>query len=257
MKKLAITALLALGVCSSSAAQNLILENARIVDPESKRVTEGTLFVDGGRIVAGPGAERIDFEGERLDLKGKWVIPGLVDLHTHSYGNMAPGNTFDSPGTAVVAKRMLYAGVTGFLDLFGNEESLYSLRESQRAGGLIGADLFASLSCLTATNGHCTEYGVPTRVMSTPEEARRQVAELAEKRPDVVKLVYAPTGGRPSIDRKTLAAAVAEATARDLKTVIHVNTWQDVRDAVEVDREALLASAHSPASPASPDDGHP
>lgn len=82
-----------------------------------------------------------EFEGEVLDLQGKWVIPGLNDLHTLAYGNMAPDGVFDSPGVEVVAKRMLYAGITGFLDLFGVEETLFTLRERQTSGEFIGATI--------------------------------------------------------------------------------------------------------------------
>jgi hypothetical protein len=51
---------------------------------------------------------------------------------------------------------------------------------------------------------------VPTRLVNTPEEARREVTELAAKKPDVVKVVYDHEvyGGRslPSIDKATLSA---------------------------------------------------
>ncbi len=235
----ALTIALLAGFSTGAAAQDLFLTNARIVDPAAREVREGNLLIVDGEIAGSPDRPPAGFAGATIDLQGRWVIPGLNDLHTHSYGNMAPGGVFDGPGTGTVAKRMLYAGVTGFLDLFGREETLFGLRERQRAGAVGGADLFASLSCLTATKGHCTEYGVPTRVMDSPEEARSVVSDLAKKRPDVVKIVYAPTGRMPSIDKETLTAAVATASELGLKTVVHINTWQDARDAVEVGATAL------------------
>jgi imidazolonepropionase-like amidohydrolase len=233
------TLVLILWVASGVTAQDLFLTNARIVDPAAEQVRDGNLLILDGRIAGSPERAPADFAGETVDLGGKWVIPGLIDLHTHSYGNMAPGDAFEGPGTPVIANRMLYAGVTAFLDLFGSEQSLYALRERQQAGEVGGADLYASLSCLTATEGHCTEYGTPTRVMDSPEDARRVVADLATKRPDVVKIVYAPAGRMPSIDRETLAAAIATATENGIRTVIHINTWDDVRDAVELGASAV------------------
>lgn len=235
-----ITLALGLLVClaPSALAQDLFLTNAQIVDPAAQEVRQGNLLIRDGLIAGEPEQAPADFSGETVDLDGKWVIPGLNDLHTHSYGNMGPGNTFDMVGTAGVAQRMLYAGVTGFMDLFGPEDALYGVREQQRAGELGGANLFASLSCLTATEGHCTEYSIPTRVMDSPDNARRVVADLAQKRPDVVKIVYAPTGRMPSIDKATLAA-VATASENSIKTVIHVQSWQDVRDAAEVGASAV------------------
>jgi imidazolonepropionase-like amidohydrolase len=239
MRKNLVLLALAFAAAPSIEAQELLLTNARIVDPARSEVHDGSLLMVDGIIAGSPTSVPQGFGGEIVDLGGKWVIPGLVDLHTHSYGNMAPGNQMDPPGTAVVARRMLYAGVTAFLDLFGDEDAMYALRTESRTGEIEGAELFASLSCLTATDGHCTEYGVRTRTMDSPEEARRTVADLAIREPDVVKIVYSPTGNMPSIDRPTLIAAVAAATGRGLRTVVHVNTWQDVRDAVAAGASAV------------------
>lgn len=223
----------------AAGAQDLLLENGRIVDPTTRQVREANLLIVDGRIAGFPAEMPSDYSDDVVDLEGRWVIPGLNDLHTHPYGNMGPGDAFEFVGTAAVAKRYLYCGVTGFLELFGDEEATYTLREQQRQGGVAGADLFSSLSCLTATEGHCTEYGVKTRTMDSPDEARAVVTDLAKRRPDVVKIVYSPTGRMPSIDKETLAAAVATATDHGIKTVIHVNTWQDAADSVAVGASAI------------------
>ena len=237
----AISVIVALVLASGSvgSAQDLFITNARIVDPAAREILTGNLLIENGVIVGNPSVRPAGFTGQTIDVQGKWVIPGLNELHTHSYGNMAPGNVNDAPGTAAVARRMLYAGVTSFLDLFGDEETLFNVRRRQQDGELGGADLFTSLSCLTATSGHCTEYGVPTRTMDSPDEARGQVNALAEKAADVVKIIYAPQGGMPSIDKETFAAAVETANARGIKTVVHIESWQDVRDAVEVGASAV------------------
>ncbi len=229
-------------------AQDLFLTNARIVDPAAQAIRQANLLILEGVITGSPERAPVGFRGQTIDLAGKWVIPGLNDMHTHAYGNMA-GDAYDGPGTEVVSKRMLYAGVTGFLDLFGREDVLYRLRASQRAGEVGGADLYTSLSCLTATEGHCTEYGIETRTMDSPEEAAAVVADLATKNPDVVKIIYSPSGRMPSIDRPTLASAVATASQNGIRTVIHVDTWDDVRDAVEVGASAVTHVPHSEPMP--------
>lgn len=219
--------------------QDLFVKGGKVVDPTTRQIEDANLLIVDGRIAGRPSDVPEDFSGEVIEASGRWVIPGLNDLHTHSYGNMAPGNTFEFVGVPGVARRYLYCGVTGFMDLFGDEDVLYGLREQQGTGISIGAELFASLSCLTATEGHCTEYGVKTRTMDNPEEARMVVVDLAKRRPDVVKIVYAPRGRMPSIDKETLAAAVATANEHGLKTVIHVDTWQSATDAIEVGASAL------------------
>jgi imidazolonepropionase-like amidohydrolase len=169
-------------------------------------------------------------------------------MHTHSFGNSTPGRRPEFLGTGGTARRALYVGVARFLDLFSPEDSILAFRDRQRAAGFLGADVLAAGPCLTATNGHCSEYGVPTRLVDTPEDARREVSALAAKHPDVVKVVYdhASYGGRsrPSIDRATLAAVVATAREHGLPTVVHIGTWNDVRDAADVGARAVT---HTPA----------
>ena len=235
---------------ASAAEGELFLTNAHIVDPVNHEVRTGNLLIRDGIILTAPDQMPQDYTGRTVDLQGQWVIPGLNDMHAHTYGNGMPGEGSDTPGPAIILQRQLYAGVTGILDLFNDEDTLYAVREQQRADEIVGADLFASLSCLTATEGHCSEYGVPTRVMDSPADARRVVTDLALRQPDVIKIVYQPTDDQPSIDLETLTAAVATASEHDIRTIIHVKTWQDVRDAVTAGASAVT---HVPRGPI-PDD---
>jgi imidazolonepropionase-like amidohydrolase len=141
---------------------------------------------------------------------------------------------------------MLYAGVTAFLDLFGNEDELFNWRQQQREGVFGGADLFASLTCLTATGAHGTEYGPKARITDSPEQARQAVESLKATRPDVIKIIYDLGSGQRSMDKPTLLAAVSTARQNGIKTIVHVSAWQGVRDAVEAGATAVT---HTPAGP--------
>ena len=147
-------------------------------------------------------------------------------------------------GTVKVA---LFSGVAFVLDLFSAEELILAFRDQQRSGGPEGAMLFAAGPCFTATDGHCSEYGIPTRIINTPEEARREVTDLVASRPDVIKIVYdhQSYGGRtmPTVDFATLAATLESAQEHGVKTVVHAGTWEDVRDAV---RAGATAVTHTP-----------
>ena len=230
-----------------TGAQDVFLTNGRILDPTTETVRTDNLLILGGRIAGRPNAPPPSFRGETVDLGGRWVIPGLHDLHTHSYGNMALGNVREDPGSAITAQRLLYAGVTGFLDLFAAEDEILGLRDRLRADPQVSADVFAAGPCLTRTDGHCTEYETPTRTIDSPEEARQVVTELAAKQPDVVKVVYGSAG----VNKSTLASAVATATAHEIPTVIHVETVQDMRDAIEAGASALT---HVPRGEVVPED---
>jgi imidazolonepropionase-like amidohydrolase len=252
MPRFASVALVVWALALPVAAQDLVLTNANIVDPSTRTVVRGALWIEGGRIV-GRGADApASAPGARIDVGGRWVIPGLVDLHTHSFGNFAPPAVVDAVGTERMATRVLRAGVTAFLDLFSDETAIFTLRDRQRAGAIGGAEIFAAGPCITATKGHCSEYGVPTRIIDSPADARRHVDELAAKRPDVVKVVYDhPPGRLPSIDRPTLDALVAAARERGLKTIVHVGTWEDARHSVLAGASAIT---HVPRDGIVPDD---
>ena len=240
-------AILLAAIPAESNAQDLLIVGANIVDPEAQTVTHASLLIRDGRVVEiGADIEAPNGVGT-LDANGRWVVPGLFDLHTHSFGNFAVDGASGMLGTVGVAEVALRAGVTGFLDLFGMEDLILGQRNQQRAGELGGADIYASGPCLTATEGHCSEYGVPTRLVDSPDDARRQVGELAAKNPDVVKLVYdhQEYGGRtmPTVDRSTMEAVVAAAHDHGLKAVLHVGTWQDLTEAVEAGADAVT---HTP-----------
>lgn len=224
------------GVGQTVTAQNLYIADARVLDVGARTETTRNVLIRDGRLAGFPTSKPSDFTGPVIDAGGRWVMPALSDMHTHSVGNfMAPGG-FQMMGPEGVARRVLYAGVARYLDLFSPEDAIFAARASRTTATTPGADIFAAGPCLTATKGHCSEYGVPTRIVDSPDDAKRQVSELAAKNPDVVKVVYDHRAylGRsmPTIDRPTLDAVVATAKANGLKTVVHVGTWEDVRHAI-------------------------
>ncbi len=246
----AVIGALALLTLSPLKAQDLFLSGGRLVDPRTQTVSEQSLLIRDGRIAEEAEALPPGFDGEVIDVTGKWVIPGLHDLHVHSMANVGPRGQPEILGTAAAARRMLYAGVTGFLDLFNLEKFVLPLRDRQRRGETgPGADIFAAGPCLTAPGGHCTEYGTPTRALESPQDARREVATLARKKPDVIKIVYENVDEelrgktwrkpRPTIDRATMEAAVEAAAAHGISTVFHIRSWQDVHDVVTAGGSAV------------------
>ena len=236
-------------------AQDIGLENVRVVDPARGTITEGSMLVQNGTIESVSSSLPEGFDGERIDFQGRWVVPGLVDMHTHSALNASPAGPPHMIGPGQTSRLALYAGVVAFLDLFGLEDAIFAFRDAQRGEDATGAAVFAAGPCLTATNGHCSEFGVPTRIVNSPGDAAREIDELAPKRPDVVKVVYdhQPYDGRqlPTIDRETLNAVVSSARRHGLKTVVHVGTWQDMRHAVLAGAAAVT---HTPAPDPVPSD---
>jgi len=61
----------------------LLLENARIIDPASGVDRIGSLLIVDGRCQTVPPKTTLPDGGERIDLSGKWLLPGLIDMHVH------------------------------------------------------------------------------------------------------------------------------------------------------------------------------
>ena len=237
----------ALGAVRPASAQDLYITNAKVLDISARTETTRNILIRNGVIAGFPASRPADYRGPDLDVGGRWIMPALSDMHTHSVGNFMPPGGFQFMGPEGVARAALYAGVSRYLDLFSAEDVIFAARASRAAATTPGAEIFAAGPCLTATKGHCSEYGVPTRIVDSPADANREVTALAAKKPDVVKVVYDHRvySGRsmPTIDRATLDAVVATARANGLKTVVHVGTWEDLRHAVVAGAAAVT---HTP-----------
>ena len=214
-------------------ADDLLLEHAKILDPATQSVIDGNLLISGDTISRVGEKRPENFKGKVLDLSGKWIIPGLVDMHTHSFGNgTADKGVFQFSGHEISSKLMLYTGVTAFLDLFADENDVFTIRDQQRVAHFSGADIFAAGPILTCANGHGTEYGINTRVVNTPAEVKKQVSELALRHPDIVKIAYDHARKFPSMDKATMEETIRSAKSFGLKTVVHIGTWVDAKEAV-------------------------
>ena len=237
------------------AAQDLALTDAVVLNPADESETRGVVLIEAGR-VSGivPGVPQ-GFGGQVLDLEGRFVVPALADLHIHSWGNGSPGGPPQLLGPEGASKAALYNGVAFILDLFSPEQMILEFRDRQRDERAEGAVLLAAGPCFTATNGHCSQFGYPTRIVDTPEEARLEVADLAASAPDVVKIVYDHQVygdfSMPTIDLPTLTALIETAREHGLRTVVHVGTWQDMREAAAAGTNAVT---HTPGPAAIPFD---
>lgn len=226
---------------SAPEANEALLVGGTIVDPLTRTTVASNVHIRGQDIVDIVDGIPTGFSGEMIDVSGKWITPGFVDTHVHAYGDPSPTYMANSYGILGVAKRQLFAGVTAMLDLYNFEDDILTIRDAQAKQSILAADILASGPCFTATGGHCSEYGMTTRMVDTPEEARREVLDLiATAHPDVIKLVYDHNYTRlPTLTRETMAALVGAASESGTRTVVHIGTWQDALEAVEAGATAI------------------
>jgi len=222
--------------------------NANLVDVEQRKITTSNIEVQNGKIAGISTGAVLSSDAKVVDLEGQYVLPGLIDMHVHSWGNSSIQDNYHWIGPRGTLKAGLYAGVYGVLDLFSDEDDIFAYRNGQ-TNQSVEARLFAAGPCITATNGHCAEYGTDTRIIDSPAEAVEQVTELVAKRPNVIKVVYDHEDyGKemmPTVDLETLKALIKTAKQYRIKTMVHIGNWQDVRDASEAGAEMLT---HTPMS---------
>jgi dihydroorotase len=63
----------------------LLIKGGRVIDPDGRRDETGSLVLENGAVkdfVPGDRAPK-GFEGRVIDASGKWVVPGLIDMHVH------------------------------------------------------------------------------------------------------------------------------------------------------------------------------
>jgi imidazolonepropionase-like amidohydrolase len=186
----------------------LVISEVSVVPMASETLLRNsTVLVREGRIVAvGPSQSvSIPPEARRIDGRGKYLIPGLADMHTHLHSDE------EAPDSVAVDELgvMLANGVTTIRLMIGTPEHL-ALRREIEAGRMLGPQLWVASPQLTGRKD------VNSRVVTTPEEARTAVKDVADAGYDFVKLtLFIPP---PVYD-----AVVAEAARQGIRVVGHVD----------------------------------
>lgn len=73
-----------------SLSKNFILKNAMIIDVENEKTFQGAIEIDGGSIKnIFLDGDNLPAEKEIIDVEGKYIIPGLIDMHCHIKENFA------------------------------------------------------------------------------------------------------------------------------------------------------------------------
>jgi dihydroorotase len=96
-------AMFARGPRAVAASYDLIIKGGRVIDPSVRLDAIRDVAISGGRIVAVEATVAGD-AADTLDARGKLVVPGLLDIHTHA------GRSAEGPGL------VLQDGVTGWID---------------------------------------------------------------------------------------------------------------------------------------------
>jgi imidazolonepropionase-like amidohydrolase len=211
------------------SANSFVVRRARVFD--GHRVLEQSdVWVENGKIKAVGAALKVPPGVRVVDAAGDTLLPGLIDAHTHAWGD--------------ALKEAEIFGVTTELDMFTDAKYMQQIKKEQAEGkDLDLADLRSAGTLATAPGGHGTEYGIQIPTLSSPAEAQAWVDARVAEGSDYIKIVVddasAYGGHRPTLSNDTLKALIDAAHKRGKLAVVHIGNQQEAHDAIAAGADGL------------------
>ncbi len=227
MKRLAFLLLCA----TSTAAQEpeLAIVGGQVLDVVGGALREAHVLVGGGRILS-IGTEPPPPGVETLDAAGAYVLPGLLDAHTHL-------------DTLAQARRALESGVTTLRSASVGSYRDVAIGRMVRAGHLAGPDVLGAGVFVTPHIGEArlaseSLHGVSEDIQDE-EELRLLVRVNAENGARALKTRATERAGLPDTDprkqtwsERQLRIVVEEATRLGIPVLCHAHGDEGARAAV-------------------------
>mgnify|MGYP000936652881 CR=1 FL=1 len=211
-----------------SAAKNLTaFVNVNIIPMDRERVLKDqTVIVRDGKIaeIGDVAKIKIPKEAVRIDGRGQYLIPGLMDMHTHLFSD----DTFPDELAGDELAIMLANGVTTIRLMIGTPEHL-TYRAKIANGEMFGPTLFVASPEFTGRKNNGVFNG---RVVTTPDEARAAVRECKALGYDFIKLTTFIT--QPVYD-----AVIATAKEQGIRVVGHVDLQVGLQHALELGQQHI------------------
>jgi imidazolonepropionase-like amidohydrolase len=233
-------------------AETKVLTNFTLIDGTGRDpAPNSAMIITDGRITwVGPASSLSKPAGAQiLDLTGKFVMPGIMNMHGH-LGNVVdfvqdPKN-FTRENAEKQLKQYANFGVTSMVSMGSDQPPVWDIRKEQRAGRPHEARVFTAYKGFTGVGGYPTTAagmkGVPFEV-STNAQIDQDVKQLADWKVDLVKVwVDDHLGKDKKIPLDLVKHIIADAHQYHLKAAAHIFYLEDARTLVNSGLDAL---AHS------------
>jgi imidazolonepropionase-like amidohydrolase len=216
-------------LASPDEGNSFVIRNARVFDGHAV-LERSDVWVENGKIKAVGPDLKVPSTVKAVDAAGDTLLPGLIDAHTHAWGD--------------ALKQAEIFGVTTELDMFTAVKYMQQTKKDQADGKLPDlADLRSAGTLATAPGGHGTEYGMPIPTLSTPAEAQAWVDARVAEGSDYIKIVIddasAYGGHRPTLDNATLKALIDAAHKRGKIAVVHIGNQKEAHDVIAAGADGL------------------
>jgi imidazolonepropionase-like amidohydrolase len=239
----------AAGISSEAKSQGAtVFEGARLITGDGSAPIENSAFVvQNGRVtgVGRRGELQVPTGAARVDLTGKTVMPAIVDAHVHMgyrKGLDFGQNNYTRENLTETLERFAYYGVGTILEAgTARSDLVYELRANPPAGALFrtAGHGFGMPNAGPGGPMRDSAYGV-----TTEDEARKDVQELAAKKVDMIKIWVDDRNHtveklKPNLYR----AIIDEAHKHGIHVFAHVLELADVKDLVRANIDGF---AHMP-----------
>lgn len=233
----------------TDSAPTIVLKNPILIDGTgSTPHPVHSLLIKGDKIIAINPESIIREPVTTIDLSGKYLMPLINDCHAHlgilkdttmSSANYTPENIHRH------LQRFEAYGVGAVLCMGTDHMEIFPLRQTSRHDSLTGASIY------TAGRGFGVDKGMPPPSFgmdqvfrpATPEEARKQVQEIAAFHPDVLKMwVDDGRGKMPKMPPEIYSAIIDEAHRHGIRVAAHLWYLDDARKLVDAGLDIM---AHS------------
>jgi imidazolonepropionase-like amidohydrolase len=208
-----------------------VFEAARVITGDGSTVENGAFVVENGRFTSVGSAEAVEVPrgATRVDLSGKTVMPAIVNAHVHL------ANERDARTSQL--QHMAYYGA-GLVVSLGHDAGELGLTMRSEIVPDGARSLSAGRGITTPEPGRSE---VPFWITSE-DEARSAVQDLASQDVDIVKIWVDDRGGRyEKLTEPLYAAIIDEAHQHGLQVTAHVFTLEDAKGLL---RAGVDAFAH-------------
>ena len=206
-------------------------EGARLLTGDGQVIDDGVLIVADDRFLAVGAAGEIEIPrgAARVDLTGRTVMPALVNAHIHL--------STEREERAEQLRHMAYYGAGTVVSL-GHDEG-------DAAFDMRGVSVSDGARSYTAGRGITTPEPGRSEVpfwVTTTDEAREAVRELASQNVDIVKIWVDDRGGQyERLSPELYGAVIDEAHRHDLQVTAHIFRLEDAKGLI---RAGIDAFAH-------------
>jgi len=231
-------------------ADSVVIEHVTLIDGTHAAQADMTVAVEGERIATvTPSVLARGLQGRRIDARGKYLIPGLMDVHIHLRGGFDPGPTPDSEpsppnrqeGVEALAS-FLYAGVTTVVDVGNRPEHILALRADERSGRILSPRIFATGNLITYPGSHGDRIAI--RISDFEKDKELLDKHIAQQQPDILKLTLEEEGwgSRPMIPLmpiELLSKIIRYYNLHGIRTTVHVSSELRALEAIYAGSDTL------------------